>query len=93
MHGAAGVHSQTVGHARAGATVAGTASTAVAGGPRVVTWKKKAHVDEPIITETLHRQCQWKSKTWVAVSLDINSPLEFDRLLRRLTQNSCHEIP
>lgn len=47
VHGAASVHSQTVGHAGAGAAVAGTGSPTVVGGARVVTWKKTAHMKEP----------------------------------------------
>lgn len=39
VHGAACVHPQTVGHAGAGAAVAGAGGPAVAGGPRIVTWK------------------------------------------------------
>lgn len=36
VHGAASIHPQTVGHARARATVAGAGSPTVVGGPRVV---------------------------------------------------------
>lgn len=46
MHGAAGVHPQTVGDAGAGAAVAGTGSPTVVGGPRVVPWKKTTCVSE-----------------------------------------------
>lgn len=40
VHGAARVHSQTVGHAGAGAAVAGADCPAVVRGPWVVTWKE-----------------------------------------------------
>ena len=40
VHGAASIHSQTVGHAGAGAVVAGTGRPTVVGGPSIVTWKK-----------------------------------------------------
>lgn len=43
MHGAAGVHPQAVGHARAGAAVAGAGSPPIVGGSGIVTWKEMAH--------------------------------------------------
>lgn len=43
VHGAASIHSQTVGHAGAGAAVAGTGRPTVVGGARVVTWKKTTY--------------------------------------------------
>lgn len=53
MHGAARVHSQTVGHARPGAAIAGTGCPTVVGGARVITWKKMAHMNELPIIEIL----------------------------------------
>lgn len=96
VHGAARVHSQTVGHAGAGAAVAGTGSPTVVGRPRVVTWKKTAHVNEPTIMENDEKYYTDNVTQEVKHELlsreTFNLPLEFDGLLTRMTQNGCCEI-
>lgn len=91
VHGAAGVHSQTVGHAGTGAAVARTASPSVVGGPRVVTWKKTAHVNDACHSmNVLHNVTQ--NVKHGLLSLQTFISLEFDGLLTRMTQNGCCEI-
>jgi len=96
VHGAASIHSHTVGHAGAGAAVAGTGRPAVVRGPRVVTWKK-----DGTWMSWLQNHCKLKYYTYnVAqkvkhgmLSLQMfKFPLEFDRFLTRMTPNGCCEL-